>query len=310
MDTTDSADVRWQSQRLGRRRSPATARRNREAKQSSSHDAALDQHRRSKGDNRKMKRIKTVGLALVALVAFGVMTAAAQAEGPFYKKTGSVRLGAGETFAVSGEASKAFTLVASTDTLICEKLSLEKGELIGSATGTAGSSKEIILFSGCTVSGNGTGCEVEKGQIKTEEVENWLDKTNKTGTEKEHLLVGFKPASGAVFVKVKFTAPKGDKCTLSETAIEIGKTGELGVAGVAQDEAGNPIELEVTSTEKLGKFGFIEFPATLLKAEFVEKGTKVEEVKESLKAFGKAVTKFEGTAKVSAVSGEYGVFGH
>jgi hypothetical protein len=284
-----------------------------------------------------MNRIKILGLAALAGFAVSlVATTAAQAEGPAYLFCEKMpfeiktlryidpectkespthegeyelrRLGAKQTHAIEGEAAKTFTLVASTDTLTCEKLHLEKGELIGSAEGTAGSSKEIILFSGCTVSGDGTGCEVEKGQIKTEEVENWLDKTNKEGVKGEHLLVGFKPASGSIFVKVKFHAPEGDKCTLSETAIEIGAKGELGVAGTALDEEGKPIELLVTSTEKLGLKGFIEFPATLLKTEFVEKEKKVEEVKESLKAFGKSVTKFEGEATVKS-NEAWGVFG-
>jgi hypothetical protein len=264
-----------------------------------------------------MRRINILGTTIVAALVFSaIASSAAQATGPFYKvkmKGAAVEeLKTNVTYKIKGKAVKPFTLVAGTTELKCTGLSLNAGAvLMGSKEKeTAGSSKETITFTGCTVVGNGSKCGVEKEEIKTEELENWQAKANKTGVKGEKLFTGFKPAAGLVFVKVKFKPLEGGECTLKETAIETGKE-NLGVSGIDLNAAGNELKLE--ENETLGTTAFITFPATLQKVVFVEKEkNKIVEIKEKMTAFGKSVTKFEGEAEVENNEGaelEFGVFG-
>jgi hypothetical protein len=269
-------------------------------------------HRGRHDTNKKetvfMQRFRIIVLAVVASIAFGAITAASATagEGPFLKVTGT-RLGAGETKAITVKQKGSFELGtgAGQPAITCTELA-GTGQLVGSAVGTAGSSRENLTFKGCTVANNGAGCEVEKKEIKTGELENWLDKTNATFTAGENFLVGFKPVKGIVFVTVKFT---GATCKFETTPIETGK-GDLGVAGIADNEAQEPIKAE-SATETEGVCGLVEFPKTLLKTEFVEKEHVVSSVTEKLTAFGKNVTVFSGHAEVclsGAAKTKWGIF--
>jgi hypothetical protein len=267
-----------------------------------------------------MHRFRTLMLAAFVLLALSAVAAtAAQAEGPFYstctKKEGTKcverkRLEAGQTLIPTAEATEAFTLEAATKQVIkCSKLSLEKATLQGSAKGTGGSGEQTDVFSGCEVKNNGAACEVEGGKIKTEPLKSTLDKENEKAVKGEKLLVSFQPVKGAVFVKVKFTGT----CTLKETAIELKGGVKLGVAGTldlakAGSEGGHEA-IKLEENEELAETGLIHFPPTLLKTEWFEEGGKATEIKEGLVAFGQAVTKFEGHAKVTVAGTDWGVFG-
>jgi len=274
--------------------------------------------------------------AIFAVLAFGTIAAtAAQAEGPFYQLCKKVAAGEKSRYnekcaklvaeggwelnrlinpatkEIEAEATVGFELAVTGITLKCSKLSLEKGSVLnGSTKGNAGTSLEVIIFTGCTVTGNGEKCEVTNGEIKTVPVRNTLDKENQTSVLGEKYLVSFAPKSGSIFVEVKFT---GAKCKVPTTTIELGKEAKLGVAGIADNEAQHAVELKVESTETYGLSNLVEFPATLLEKEWVEEGGVAKEVKEKLSAFGKPVTKFVGKSKITltgASKGEtWGVFG-
>jgi hypothetical protein len=93
------------------------------------------------------------------------------------------RLKAGEKKKMNAALTVPLILSNGTQKLNCKAMEFEKGELIGSEPGTAGSSKETLLFSGCIVEGNGEKCEVgavgEEGKITTVRLENWLTKRKK-----------------------------------------------------------------------------------------------------------------------------------
>lgn len=250
-----------------------------------------------------MTKLKVLGVAALLIFALSAITAtAAQAlEGPFYKVEGK-RLAAGESAELETEATEQFVLSNGVQQIICTKLKVEpKATIRGSSKNVSGTSREILVFSGCSVTGNGEPCEVTGGTIKTEEVENILDFGEEKPKAGAGLLVLFKPVKGAVFVKVKFT---GAGCTVPEAAVE------GSVAGQSDNEAQERIKAE-SATETEGKSGLIIFPnpASTIDCFFNEKEVETC-VKPSIKSFGKAA-KFTGHALVK-LSGKqkWGVFTH
>jgi hypothetical protein len=93
-------------------------------------------------------------VAVFAMSAVVASAALAATNGPYYKVAGK-RLGAGETHAVTASAAKTYvlkgTIAGVVVTTKCTALKLNAGAVIvGSAENTAGSSKEILEYSGCT----------------------------------------------------------------------------------------------------------------------------------------------------------------
>ena len=168
-----------------------------------------------------MSRLRTLTLTLVAVFALGAVasSAALPTNGPYSNVAGK-RLAAGETHAVKASAATAYvlkgTIFGVTVTTKCTALKLNSGAtIVGSNEGTAGSSKEILEYSGCTVEGNGSGCAVEKNEVKTHEVSNTLAYSSSARTGK--LLTAFVPVSGSAFVTIKYT---GSGCTTKEVTVE------------------------------------------------------------------------------------------
>jgi hypothetical protein len=273
-----------------------------------------------------MQRLKALALVMLGVFAFAAIaaTSAEAKEGPFYKicteeKEGKCekneRLKKGQGKKVIVAAQKEFVLGTSVQKIKCTELA-GPATLMGSEPGTAGSSEEVLTFKNCTVSGNnkeGKECGVENKEIQTNALINTLDKENQVATHGEKFLVSFRPKEvkekvEKVFVKVKF-APAGN-CVIPETAIELAAGATLGVAGVAENEAQEAVQLELAS-ETFGVSGYIKFPETLLKTEWVEEAGKVKEIKEGLVAFSKAVTVFTGQAKLTleGAAKQWGVFG-
>jgi hypothetical protein len=283
-----------------------------------------------------MRSLRVIGAALLAIVAFGAVSAVAQAEGPFFSKCKKLenpcaaankeRLTAGKTQALTSTGGT-FVLSTASQSVTCTGFKANGGKFVGSEPGTAGTTEQTSLeFTGCTVKGNGEPCAVGKGGtgvIKTEAVVSTLTKENKTATTGEKLFVSFKPASGTVFVKIEF---EGAGCKAPSAAVELSGTAKLGVLGVADlERACTPAEetevgaelckekhapLKLLVNEELGKKGLIFFPKTLLKTAFVEQTKVVSEVKEGLTFFGLPVTRFEGHANVEMTGVEdWGVFG-
>jgi hypothetical protein len=240
-----------------------------------------------------MNRFRIVILAItVSLAASAAMAVAAQAEeGPFYKISG-VRLAAGQEKSTTSALSKEYVLTAATDVIDCKKMELENGKVIGSTGANAGTSSEVIVYRECSVTGNGTPCEPfseknagtpEPGVIRTNAVKNSLAFTNKASKVGEVLLTVFQPASGAVFVTVKF---KGTGCKVTSTAVE----GKEGVAAEDWSTGATPEAVKVGSEPVRAVTGEVRFPATPIKEDFIETGGLRAAVKPSLKAFGVAAT--------------------
>jgi hypothetical protein len=203
------------------------------------------------------------------------------------------RLKKGQSLIITVQSNKNYVLANGVQTLNCTKQKdNEAAALEGSEEGTSGTSSQTIEFEGCTVEGNGTPCEPEKGIIKTEPTTSVLDFANEKSVKGEKVLETFKPTSGAVFTKIKFV---GSGCKITEAAVE------GSVAGTTQTESGAAVTVEeneeLTSGEKEG-FNSIEFPETKLKVEWTEKEGKREKVETSLKSFGKAATKFTGQTRI------------
>jgi hypothetical protein len=264
-------------------------------------------------------RLTTLKLAAFAAFAFGAMSvASAQAEGPFFshcgKKEGTtcveyVRLKKGQTMTPTSEATKTFVLEAKKlgVTLECTKLKLEKALLNGSEVGTAGTSTQTDVFSGCTVEGNGEKCAVEGGTMSTVPLIVTLAKEDKVATKGEKFLLSLAPKESNVFMTVKFKAEPGGKCTITSGNIELAANAKLGVTGTADNIAQEQVKFE--ETETLGESSLITFPKTLLTNEFIEEGGVVTEAQEGLTFSKNPVNRFEGQAKVIVASTDWGVFG-
>jgi hypothetical protein len=229
-----------------------------------------------------MNRIRIIGLALMAVFAFSaVSTSIASAElGPFYKVEGKT-LKAGETRLLLASAKESFKLEVATlgQTITCTSIALEGGQdqIEG---GLVGKSKEVIVFTGCTQTGNGTGCSVEGGKVTTVPVLNLLgySNSNRTGL----VLVLFEPEKGKVFTTVKYTGT----CTLSSASVS-------GAVGALAQVGGNPVEVG-TGTETLhGEVVFHKLAKTI----WVEQaGGSLVETKAKLEFGSGAAATLAGTA--------------
>jgi len=224
-----------------------------------------------------MKHFKLVGLALLALFAFSaVATAAAQAvEAPFYSIKEGKRLGAGETKEITVKAAETFKLSATGKVITCTAVKANGGsEIIGSAKEEPGTSKEVLVFSGCTVEGNGAKCAVENGEITTNPVKNELAEVGK-----KSLVTFFAPETGAVFTTIKFKAESGGTCEVAETKVE------NQVVGRSETDKGVLIELPGPVTEE--ESFEIGFPTTpILEVEKIKAGVATSTEVKHLKVFG------------------------
>ena len=236
-----------------------------------------------------MQRVKLFGLALVAMFALSATAVAvAQAtEGPYYSvKDGANKLEAGETREVKASAKEKFVLntPAAGTTIECTGTSLGAGALIyGSTNANPGTSKEVIIYTGCSAKGKLVeGCEIENKTITTNTVKNILGYAN---ASREGLLILFAPASGTNFVTVKFTGTCEVKTTpVSGTAVgeaeDMSKEGEAGATTV------NTIKF-----------------TTAKKTIFYEEGGTLKSVKAELKAFTLDESTIKGEAADTLAGG-------
>jgi hypothetical protein len=240
-----------------------------------------------------MKKIRILGLAALLALSVGAMGAAtAQAtEGPHYKVAGAL-LVPNLTQPFETKANKTFLLVAGTDKIECTALKVKEGKFIGAgANNTGDTSSETLEFEKCTLEGQGEGCKIENETIIAKAVNElgYEDKERKAGTK---LYVLFKPASGSVFTKFKIL---GAKCTPIKDKEEVAVEGT--VDGEAWDAAGNPVLIGSEPAEAVE--GQVNFPETKIAKEFYEEAGALKEKTASLKAFGKAVSKFTGRAGIT-----------
>jgi len=234
-----------------------------------------------------MTRIKTIGLALLAVFAFSAIAAtAAQAEEAPYWSIEGTRLAAGKTFEILAKANGNQTLTASTGQVItCTAFSLKPGAvLLGSNAGEPGKSDETIKYTGCTVSGNGTSCAVENGTVETKPLTNELA----YASNKKSLVVEFVPVTGKVLAEFKFTGT----CTLTTTKV----TG-VAVAGAFTD-ATTPVLLELPTAVTPAESFLLKLTNTSTeKIWLIKGGTGTEVETEEINSFG-AGSKLAGTALI------------
>jgi hypothetical protein len=227
-----------------------------------------------------MRIVKRIGMVLVAVFALSAVaaTAASATEGPFWRVNGKT-LAAGESRLLLATASKEFTLEAKNAgvKIVCKGLRLPTSgqmEIIGQGAGNGGISKEVIEFTTCVVEGNGAGCTVPGGVIKTVPVFNLLGYSNaaKTGG----VLVLFEPEIGSTFVHIPFSG----ECTIPLTTV----TGT--VVGAARVGGSPVLLLPAAGIETL--HGEVAFPHPNLI--FIERGGVLRHQKAGLNAFGVGAT--------------------
>jgi len=217
-----------------------------------------------------MNRIRVIGLALIAVFAFGAAAAYAT-EGPWWQ-VGGKRLAAGAEALLLASAKEKFVLKSSSPTkttIICTKLTLpvaNEMQIIGLASGNGGISLEVLEYKECEVENNGTGCEVKNKSIKTSLILNLLGYGNegKTG----NVLVLFEPATGKVFTTIKFVG----SCTVTSLPV-LGST--IGLARVGEE----PVPIG-NKTETL--HGEVAFPHA--ETIFIERNKILKSVKAKLEA--------------------------
>lgn len=272
-----------------------------------------------------MIRLRTIGVALVAILAMSAVaaTAAQAAQGPFYRvceKVGAgkgsfkdmgckealaggewenVRLVAGKTKTLESAAATNFVLKNGTAKvkIQCTTLKLKAGATINGSTGAnAGTSTEVIEYSGCTGGGNLeslTTCKPVGGTVTTESVTNTLGYSSAARTGPIEVL--FKPAVGSTFAKIKF---EGTDCFVTETTV----TGTA--VGLAEVAAG---AVEVGKNEVFEETGFVNFTIAA-KTIWTESAGALTETKAKLTAFGGTST-LEGKASLKLSTKEkWGVF--
>lgn len=203
-----------------------------------------------------MKRLRIIGLALVAALAMSaVASSAAQAnEGPFYKVAGA-KLEAGKSEEVKAKALSnqvlSGNLFGFATTVTCTALKVKAGSTIDG--GVPGTSKETLEYSGCTQTGLGSMCEVENKEVKTNAVNNKL--VYSEPARKGFIDVLFTPASGEEFVNIKFTG----SCLVKEAKVTGSVAGET-LTAKARNAVGKGTE---------AKTGETWLPATQIKTVWV-----------------------------------------
>jgi opacity protein-like surface antigen len=249
----------------------------------------------------KMKQIKLIGLALLAVFALSVVAASvAQAEeAPFWSIEGT-RLAAGKTHFITtkiykeGEEGQTLKLEtpAAGVVVTCTGLNFpfETGVILGSEAETPGTNNEVAHFTGCTVTGNGTKCGVEGKEVTTNPIKSELVENVESSKAGKTLLVEFSPFTGSTFVTLKFKAETGGKCTFTTTPVEGSAAAEV------LNENGEAVKLP----NELKEFnsGLTRFPTTEIKEVWLVKAGTGSAVSVGLKAFGLLASREVGTALV------------
>lgn len=240
-----------------------------------------------------MPRIRLILLSLLVMFATSgvVATAAQAAEGLLFWKVNGKSFAKGETREITKvKASKNYVLKGTTATVTCTKNEVSEPAVL--TGGSPGGDTEVVIFKGCTVSGNGTGCKVETEEVKTEPVESELLFETISFTGK--ILELFRPASGTLLASVKFTGT----CVVTEAGVSGSVIGEVWSGGKAVVVGKEPAE---TVT------GEINFPKTQIKAGFIEEMGIIVEKKAKL-SFGVGEASLEGRSEIEVGGRKWGAY--
>jgi hypothetical protein len=243
-------------------------------------------------------------LAVMALGA--VIASGAQAESAPFFSIGGTRLAAGKTHNIAAKGIKPFELITASNgsNITCQKLTVEKGVLLGSEPGTQGKVDQISKFTECKlVSGNGApNCHLaktEKGEETTtletvpltgELVENVVEKT-KGGNQ---LLEVYSPTTGTTFLTIFF---EGEGCELFVTKVT-GKT----AAEILTDPGEAKIELPGPVAE--GTSFITKFPEARITEVWLVSGGTGKVVKVEQQTFANASTQ-HGTALITLANSKF-----
>jgi len=253
-----------------------------------------------------MKRIRIVGLSLLAVFALGAIasTVAQAAEAPFWSIE-SKRLASGETTGVNATQISAYTLTASGIEIKCAKSSVVSGATLnGSNAGEPGTSREKITYSECTVATNGTECKVGhngNGEIQTEPLINELvyDAGSK---ESKSVAVEFTPETGNVLSKITFFSGGTTGPCSPVSAGLLAVEGQV-AAQVWGGKTATEFLLELGKAPVLGTVGSIKFPSPAIKSIILFKAGTGTQKSISLSFAGKA-SKLLGESEVTLTSGK------
>ncbi len=260
-------------------------------------------------------RIRTLMLSLLSVFAFSaVAVTVAQAHtdfGPYYKVeglAGTERLLGGASQGIEAKSVGSQVLKTATATITCTGEELKNGQLEGSRGENSSRSSGTLKYSGCTVTGNGTPCEVTGGTIETKPVIGTLGYEGKSGAGEGEgkLLTIFEPETGTEFAEVKFT---GTGCSVNPTKV---KTKSPGKGIIAEDLNEAEAMVKVGLNETKGLFNFVNFPAAAneITKLWVETNGTLVEVKAGLEAFAIKAT-LEGKTKLETTGTpkkKWGVF--
>lgn len=248
-----------------------------------------------------MQRIKALGVALFAVLAVSAGAAAASqaaTEGPFYK-VGGVRLKATESKELKAQSFKKYVFSKGVMQTSCTQKLAAGAKIIGSTGANAGASEETIVFEGCTVVGNGVGCEVEHNQFTTSPLLGELGYENKEATETKErgpLVMLLKPVSGTWFATIKFVGA----CTQGEAKL-------LGSVAATVYSGGKAVEVGKEPAEQVANV--LKFGPSHTQI-WIEKAGVLSEVKPRLESAGTTVG-VEGQSELW-LAGElkWGVYTH
>jgi hypothetical protein len=240
-----------------------------------------------------MGRVRFVGVVvLLVVVCGGVGASVAVAEEAPYWSIEGTRLAAGKTAEITFKATTNQEFEAAGIKVTCEAVAVEKGAvLLGSEPGEPGKNNETFRYTLCSVTGNGSPCAVENGELVSRPLTSELG----YASNKKSLVVEFTPASGKKLAVWKFV---GSGCKETETGLE----GQL-VAGVFTDAA-TPVLLELPNAVASAPSFLLKFVAAPKSKIFLIKGGTGTEVETAeIKAFGHEAIAL-GTLLVALVSGK------
>ena len=223
---------------------------------------------------------------------FGVSTR--PTEGPVWN-IGGTHLGKEESMELTAGSGE-FTITQTSGVKIkCTGQEYEKATIEGSSGANAGAIKVAHLnFSGCTVTGNGSGCSVG-GTIKSEPLEGRLAYATKERTGKIMVLFGNDGSSPTKWWLVKFS---GAGCDIKEAELYGAAVAEVVTAGTP-DEVGSETEAKVQQ---------LRFPTSEIEKVWVEKEGKLAEEAVGLQLSG-AVVVPSGTSSLELKAGRlFGAF--
>jgi hypothetical protein len=240
-----------------------------------------------------MKRFKLTGVVLLAVFAFSAIVAtAAQAEEAPYWSIEGTRLATGKTAETTAKAVGTQTLTAGKVKVTCKVFKLKPGAVIlGSNAGEPGKSDETIEYSGCSVSGNGTGCKVVGSAVTTEPLTNELAYAE----NKKSLVVEFTPVSKSTLAVLKFEGT----CTVAETSVK-----GVAVAQAWTDSGGVAGELlTLPNTVAQAESFVLKLPGVAKNKIWLIKGGTGASVEDETTAFGGEAS-LGGEALIKLASGK------